>query len=131
MNIKFLQVPLALIMLLTLLLLMGWGNVYILEKGASSLMETAEKMRGSIEKENWQEAKSLYLETEKSWSKLRSFWPMLIHHQEMDRIEESMEKLKSYLHYQEPGDSMAELYSLIKYIRHIPEKEKLNLQNIF
>lgn len=131
MNIKSLRVPLALAILISFLLLIGWGNIYILEKGASSLTENAEKLRISIENENWQEADKLFRETEESWHKLRVFWPMLIHHQEMDRIEESLEKLKSYLHYQEPSNSMAELYSLIKYIRHIPEKEKLNLQNIF
>lgn len=131
MNIKSLQVPLGLILLISFLFLLGWGNIYILEKGAAALIQSAEKIEISIENENWQEAETLYNETQKTWNELRSFWPMIIHHQEMDRIEESMQKLKSYLHHQEPSNSMAELYSLLKYIRHIPDKEKLNLQNIF
>lgn len=131
MNIKSLRVPLALLLLISFLFLIGWANIYILEKGASSLTETAEKLQISIENENWPEAETIYNEIQNTWNKLSSFWPMLIHHQEMDRIEESMQKLKSYLHYQEPSDSMAELFSLLKYIRHIPDKEKLNLKNIF
>ena len=56
---------------------------------------------------------------------------MLIHHQEMDRIEECMNKIKSYLEYQDSSKSEAELYNMIFYIKHIPKKEALNLQNIF
>lgn len=126
-----LQVPIALAFLLGTLLLAGWGNICFLEKGADSLLEITERLEVSLSKENWSEAEKLFKETEEKWAKLRIVWPMLIHHQEMDRIEESLVKLKSYILFQEAGDSMSELYSLIKYIRHIPDKEKLNLQNIF
>jgi hypothetical protein len=128
---KTLPVPIALAVLLGSLLSAGWGNICFLEKGADSLLEITERLEVSLSEENWSEAENLFKETEKKWAKLRMVWPMLIHHQEMDRIEESLVKLKSHLLFREGGDSMAELYSLIKYIRHIPEKERLNLQNIF
>ncbi len=54
----------------------------------------------------------------------------LIHHQEMDRIEESVSKLHSYLHNRVSADAEAEIYNLKHFIKHIPEKEAFSIQNI-
>lgn len=84
----------------------------------------------SVEDGQWEKANSGFDELEQSWHKIRKYWPVLIHHQEMDRIEESMSKIKSYLKHRESSDAEAELNNLIHYIQHIPEKEEFNFQNV-
>ena len=124
-------VPIALLLLLSLILLAGWGNYLFLKMDAAALSDAVKKIQASVEKNNWDDARSHFKETLKIWEQSSNYWPMLIHHQEMDRIEESMNRIKSYLEYQDSSMSQAELYNLIFYIRHIPEKESLNLQNVF
>lgn len=125
------RVPLALILLLMFLLGAGLGIVNYLQKGAETIISIASELQTSIEQSEWLRAESSYQHLIETWRKMSRYWPMLVHHQELDRIEESLTKLEVYLHYQEDKDSQAELNNLINLIRHIPQRESLNLRNLF
>lgn len=124
-------VPLALILLLLLLLGGGWGSYYVLKQGADSLAILAESLQDQVYREDWAAASETYAEIDRAWQNMSEYWPMLTHHQEMDRIEENLCKLEIYLQYEEADDAQAELQTLIMYVRHIPLKESLTLQNLF
>lgn len=126
-----LRVPLALILLLALLLGTGWGIITYLHKGAEAIIPLATQLKTDIDQENWSQAEISYVALKETWQKKSTYWPMLIHHQEIDRLEESLTKLEVFLHYQEEKDSQSELHNLINLIRHIPQKESLNLRNLF
>ncbi len=129
--IKIHLVPIALALLLAVFLLAGWGNYALLKKDAETLSDTAKKIQVSVQTGNWEEAEGHLTKTLKTWEKSKKYWPMLVNHREMDQIDEIINRLKSYLENQDSSMSMAELYNLIFYIKHIPEKESLNLRNIF
>lgn len=131
MNKEDIYVPLALLLLLSCLVLTGVATIYFLDEGSRMLLEPAQRMEAAVKEGHWQAADTAFQEIKKDWAKLTSTWPMLVHHQEMDRIDDSLAKLKSYLGSQDSKDTLAELYTLIRFIRHIPQKEKFNLQNIF
>lgn len=124
-------VPLSLILLLLFLLGTGWGSNLLLERGADSLVTKGENLQLQIYDQEWPKTQVTFAEIKKTWQKMSKYWPMLIHHQEMDRIEESLAKLEIYLEYQEPRDAQAELETLIMLIQHIPTKDTLNLRNLF
>lgn len=124
-------VPICLLLTALLIALAGWGSYALLERDSQRLLEPVEAIVQAVENEDWG---AIDVEMEKLhqiWAGLEKYWPMLIHHAEMDRIEESLSKLKSYLRYQEEEESLAELYNLIHLIEHIPNKEAFTLQNIF
>lgn len=124
------SIPLALLLLLVLLVSGGWGIEKALAVSAGALEKSAQNTISSAQAGQWEKANAGFDEMEQYWHKIRKFWPMLIHHQEMDRIEESMSKIKSYLRHRESSDAEAELNNLIHYIQHIPEKEEFNFQNV-
>ncbi len=128
---KNVMVPLGLILLLLFLLFFCWGNYYIIKKDTDFLITYTDRLQNSINNNAWQEAHELYQDTEKKWEEMLNYWPILIHHQEVDRIEESLVKLKSYIQYQENSHALAELLTLVQLIQHIPQKEILILKNIF
>jgi NurA-like 5'-3' nuclease len=105
--------------------------VKVLDNSAQNLLTSIEKVDSSAKENKWVEADQAFKDTEKKWTSIKKYWPLLIHHQEMDRIEECMSKLKSYIQYHEKSDTLAEIYVLDRYIQHIPENKSLNLQNIF
>ena len=129
--IKKYSVPLSLLALALLILLFGWGNYLFLLQGSRDLLASVEKLEQAVEQNNWESAGNCLNEIRTAWQKVDRYWPMLVHHEEMDRIEESMNKLKSYIKYKDSAQTLAELYNLYYYIKHIPQKEAFNLQNIF
>jgi len=129
--LKKYTVPLSLFLLTLFILLLGWGNYLFLFKGSQNLLKSVEKLELAVEQENWDKANTLLTEFRTAWQKVDRYWPMLVHHEEMDRIEESINKLKSYIKYKDTPQAMAELYNLNYYIKHIPQKEAFNLRNIF
>lgn len=124
-------IPIVLMALLLFLLSLGWGMIFILEKSSSTLLESTEEICSLISQNDWNAAIRTFQQTEEKWSHAREYWPLLIHHQEIDRIEECFGKIKSYLNHQDSNNALAEIYVLINYIQHIPENKRLNLQNIF
>ncbi len=131
MNLQKYLVPLLLLALLTFLLALGWGTNKFLKTSAAVLLSSAKKVELLVNNSNWTEAEKAFQQVEKKWNRICQYWPLLIHHQEMDRIEECLSKLKSYLQHQDNSNTLAEIYTLINYIKHIPENKTLNLQNIF
>lgn len=123
-------VPVLLIILSSAILLSGWGTYHLLNQGSKALLIPAEKILAAVEHENWEITEKYLEDTFTVWEHTGKYWPLLIHHKEMDSIEESMNKLKSYLKHQDKNLALAELYNLIYYIKHIPQKEAFNLQNI-
>lgn len=124
-------VPLTVALISLFILLLGWGNYLFLKIGAEHLVLAVEKIQTSVEAEDWDMANSLLSQTESAWQKTRVYWPIMVHHAEMDRIEECINRLKSFLVYEKKADALAEIYQLIYSIKHIPEKEAFTLQNIF
>lgn len=126
-----LYVPIGLLSLLLFLLSLGWGIIIILEKSSETLLDSTDKVNSFVSDNNWPGAKNAFQEAESKWASIREYWPMLIHHQEIDRIDECFGKIKSYLDHQDSSSTLAEIYVLSNYIQHIPENKRLNLQNIF
>ncbi|PKM88024.1 MAG: hypothetical protein CVU87_08465 [Firmicutes bacterium HGW-Firmicutes-12] len=124
-------VPISLFLVGLLILTSGWGTYFLLDKDSMKLLAPVEEILVSIENNNWKEVNQHLNIINQIWEEVSVYWPMLIHHQEMDRIEESLNKLKSYLLHQDKNQAMAELYNLIYFIKHIPQKEAFNIQNVF
>ncbi|MCR4441487.1 MAG: DUF4363 family protein [Peptococcaceae bacterium] len=123
-------VPLALFFLALSIILLGWGNYLLLDRDSRDLLESVGKMRQAVENGGWDDAQKTLDEARQKWQKINRYWPMLVHHEEIDRIEESINKLKSYLAHEDKTESMAELYSLGYFLKHIPQKEAFTLRNI-
>lgn len=130
-TLKNYLVPLLLLSLLITLLAFGYSLIKILETSAATILKSTEQVQVYVNNKNWLAAEVTFQQTEKEWKHIRQYWPLLIHHQEMDRIEECMSKIKSYLQHEDSNNTLAEIYVLTSYIKHIPESKALNLQNIF
>lgn len=128
---KKMFVPSALIFLLLFLIIFSWNTYYLIKKDTDQLLTYTDRLEASIINDEWQEATEIYNDTKNIWTDMLDYWPMLIHHQEMDSIEESFVKLQSYLLYQENSHALAELLTLVQLIHHLPQKEVLILKNIF
>jgi hypothetical protein len=127
---KFL-VPVFLFLLLFFIIALGWFTNKILANSAAILLDRTKQVEILLKNNQWSAAEISFQQTEKKWARISKHWPLLIHHQEMDRIEECVSRIKSFLQHQDRSNALAELYLLTNYIQHIPQNKALNLQNIF
>ena len=79
------------------------------------------------EKEMVEKTDEIYSE----WEEINERWSVIVLHDEIDLIETSLIRMKSKIKTGEIQESMEDLDTSIFLIKHIKEKEKTNLKNIF
>jgi hypothetical protein len=124
------HIPICLLLLLTCLIAFGVWSAHKINSEAQSLLVLTDHIRQSLDVRDYPEAQrhcGLLLD---QWNGYHRYWTLLISHQEMDHIFESMSKLNQFLRFGDEVDSWAELDTLVHFIKHIPEKESLNIQNL-
>ncbi len=130
------QHPVALIIVLIVILITFILGISIFSQ--QLLHRDSENLKAALEiavkyaaAENWNGAESSLGEVEKTWTKVKGTWSALIDHVEIDNIDVTLAQLQSLIKAKELPGSLSEAAALKTYIGHIPEKEKLKLENLF
>jgi len=108
--------------LISTLLILGATNK--IENDLSGLYE-------NVVKNNYNLARSNYLDIVKKWNEYKKSWAMLIEHQEIDKIDEELTKIKEYLFEQDKTLLLSEISLLKFYVSHVREMILLKIENIF
>lgn len=123
----------ALLSFVILALLVGGGIVSYLYVNNTSrflsnqLSETAIFVR----QDNWTASGEKLNWVEKSWKQTSKRWSMIVDHEEIDKIEMAMVRLREFVQEKDKGLALAELAAAKKLVEHIPVKEGFNLANLF
>lgn len=108
--------------LISTLLILGATNK--IENDLAGLYE-------NVVKNNYNLARSNYLDIVKKWNEYKKSWAMLIEHQEIDKIDEELTKIKEYLFEQDKTLLLSEISLLKFYVSHVREIILLKIENIF
>ena len=106
-------------------------SFYMLNSSSSKMEKDILAIENSIRKKNWDSAGDNLEKMQKSWSKTKKMWAVMLDHAEIDNIDITLSKLSSYIEMKDLALALAETASLKQYIKHIPEKESANISNIF
>jgi len=93
----------------------------------SAPLETVEQC---ISTQKWQVAQKELDTTQQRWDKNKTWWTVLLNHQEIDTIDISIKRLEKYLETHDVSLSLGEVAALKLQVDHISDTEKLNLRNI-
>ena len=126
MKIMIISSIIILICLVTGILLYNY-----IEDTSEEYSSTIDEIKDLVSDENWTKAMDKLDILNKNWDKTEQFWKIIIEHQELDNIDEYFVSVNEYISEEEKPHALAELSILQFYIKHILEKEQLNLQNIF
>lgn len=107
-----------------------WTN-HLLQASADEMLQKIEQIEQGLENNQWEQARAGTDELEETWDKKANWWPTVLDHQEIDNIEFSMAKTREYITTENASLSWGQLSELKLMIGHIPEKESINLKNIF
>ncbi|HOV79062.1 MAG TPA: DUF4363 family protein [Bacillota bacterium] len=109
---------------------LGFWTNHMLTASAGELLQNIEQIERGLERNQWDMAYAQTAELEKIWDKKSKWWPTVLDHQEIDNIEFSMAKVKEYVATKNTALSRGQLSELKLMIKHIPEKESVNIKNI-
>ncbi|ADQ40513.1 hypothetical protein Calkr_0999 [Caldicellulosiruptor acetigenus I77R1B] len=106
-------------------------STHIILGAADKIESELSGLYENVIKNDYKLANSNYLDIVKKWGEYKKGWAMLIEHQEIDKIDEELTKIKEYLLEQDRTLLLSEISLLKFYIRHVREMILLKIENIF
>lgn len=125
----------AIIMVIILIIIFGLAlyTQSFLNNTSDNLVSKLEILKKEIENGNKQEdlLKEKTDEIYGEWQDINEKWSVVVLHDEIDLIETSLIRMKSKIKTGSLEESMEDLDTSIFLLKHIKEKEKTSLKNIF
>lgn len=120
----------SLAIILAAIIGLSFWTSYSLQASTEEVTQKIDRVMVEIQNEQWETAVKQTNDLEKSWTKAAKWWPIFLDHQEIDNIEFSLSKAKEYVFSHNAALSRGQLSELRLMLKHIPEKEAFNLENI-
>ena len=122
--------------IIVILIIIFCGAIYtqrFLNNTSDLLVSKLEELKDGIEEKKIteDEMKSKTDEIYGKWEDINEKWSVIVLHDEIDLIETSLIRMKSKIQTSKIEESMEDLDTSIFLLKHIKEKEKTNLKNIF
>ena len=121
------------IVILIIIFVGAWYTQKYLNDTSDNLVSKLENLKTNLENSNVEENK-LKQETDDiyhEWQDVNEKWSVIVLHDEIDLIETSLIKMKSKIKTENMDESIEDVDTSIFLLKHIKEKEKTNLKNIF
>ena len=119
------------IVIIVILLLGGSLTSYqYIQTSTQALGVPLEAVEQSISTQKWEVAQKELNTAQQRWDKNKTWWTVLLDHQEINNIDISMNRLEKYIETHDFSLSLGEVSALKLQVDHISDTEKLNLRNI-
>ena len=123
------------IIMIVILLIIFTGAWYIqkfLDDTSYELVNELEDLKTGLEEDiNEEKLKEKSNEVYGQWKDMSERWSVIVLHDELDLIETSIIKVKSKIEVGNLDESKEDVDTSIFLLKHIAEKEKTSLKNIF
>ena len=98
---------------------------------SDSLNELKEQISQDDENINWEDVEIQIEDINKKWNERYEKMAYYIEHNELEKVQSNITGLKSYTKKEDSPEALNQLNSSIFILKHIQEKNELNLKNIF
>ncbi|MGE5582019.1 MAG: DUF4363 family protein [Bacillota bacterium] len=95
------------------------------------LDQEIKRVNSTLNRKQWSQTLEQLKGVKKKWERVKPMWAVIIHHQEIDSIDQALTRTLEATKSKNYTQAQIELGSLQHFIRHVPEREKFNLVNIF
>ena len=123
--------------IIIIILMIIFGTAFYIERflnnTSDKLVSKLENLKADIETKNIgeerirEQANQIYGE----WQEVSEKWSIIVLHDEIDLIQTSLIRIKSKIETKKFDESIEDLDTSIFLLKHIKEKEKTSLKNIF
>lgn len=120
-----------LIISVIILLLAGFWQICYLEKTARYTLSDIEYVKNAAINGNFKLAKEGAENIERTWNSVETVWHIFIDSNEIDRIEEHICSIKSYIDEEDKEEVIVNANELNRIVDYIVRKQKVHIQNVF
>lgn len=124
---EFCLIGILLILVLAICILSQWYIVNSADDIRAALAPVAQ----AIDDEDWEKADAGFAIAKNKWEKTQKIWKIIINHEDMKDVELSFVDMEAILKQEHRDPAKKELETLMFFINHVPENDKLNLGNFF
>jgi hypothetical protein len=125
------RIYVAVAIALLLVLVVSFITLDKLDSTADEMVAGFGGLEKAIAEGSWADADRGVEQVGEKWNRHKGWWPMVIDHQEIDNIDMALARIRQYIGMQDGVMAAGELAVLKQMLEHIPEKERVNLKNIF
>lgn len=119
------------VIVIMLFMIGGWFFVYtVIENSTNVFIHSLDTVTESIEREDWLNAATNFIDVKKKWTEERSFMTIFLDHHEVDNIDLAMARAGKYIEVRNTALSLAEIDVLKKLFSIVKENESVTLENI-
>lgn len=119
-----------LIVCVILLLLTGMWQICYLEKAARYTLSDIEYVKNSAINENFDMAKEGIENVEKTWNSVKTVWHMFVDSNEVDKVEEHITQIKSYIDEEDKEEVIVNANELNRVLNYIVKKQQVKIGNV-
>lgn len=112
-------------------LIVGYFVQTYLNESANRLNQKLVTIEPDLAARDWDQSLKKLKSVQNSWEKTKPFWAVLTNHKEMDLVEEALIKTIKAISSKSYPDARINLGVLRDFIKHIPERERFSLVNVF
>jgi hypothetical protein len=85
----------------------------------------------ALQARDWPKTQRSLEKLANGWERAKFIWALLLNHKEIDAIEQSLTRSKKAVDGRSYTDAAIELGSLRYFLKHVPQRERLDWVNIF
>ena len=130
------------LIIVSLLLVLIFGTNYICQKCLDNVINDMQDkfnrlniiINDMIKRNKYEsdyELDSILGETDNSWSKYKITLSLFLEHDELEKIDDSVIKIRSYIDVKDYEDTVAEVNRCIFLLNHLKQKQSMQIINIF
>jgi flagellar motor component MotA len=117
--------------LTAMIIISGLYSQRLLRNDSEKLEKNIETMQNSIRSNKWENASDALQRISSDWKKIKKTWSALIDHEEIDNMDMTLSKLEALLEMKDASSALSEAAAFKRLVIHIPEREKLAMDNLF
>ncbi|MCX8074592.1 MAG: DUF4363 family protein [Clostridia bacterium] len=107
-----------------------WEGKY-LDMTSQYVLSDINYSKNAIDNNNFDLAKSHIKDTQTTWNEIKEVWIMVVEHNEIDKIEDALVKYEGYIENKDKTEALVYAKKLEQIFRHISEKQKISIGNVF
>lgn len=121
----------TIVIIIVLLLGGSLASYRYIQTTAQTLGSQLGTVEESISAQKWETAQTELKTAQQRWDKTKTWWTILLDHQEIDNIDISLKRLEKYTETHNVSLSLGEVSTLKLLVDHLSDTEKFSLRNIF
>jgi hypothetical protein len=98
--------------------------------GADRILELLYSVEDAVLAGRFDEAEAFLSEVEHEWERANRFWCMFVFHHDMDRVRDSLVRLRQHIRFHNLELSLVEIHTAVQLVDHIPKKESFSLESV-